>query len=133
MVVAAHVAELVVLSFLALRDVAGDLHLRWRQDVVAEPSVEAVIQDVASEAVEVRGADAVVEGGLRRVFARATVVAGVGITGAVGWILALRPSKGRRAQTLGILVAGDAGASIAALEAATGLSVIFTCGAGKAL
>ena len=30
-------------------------------------------------------------------------------------------------------MAGDAGASIAAVEAATDLGIIFTCGAGKSL
>lgn len=100
---------------------------------MAEPSREAVIQDVASEAVEVSGADAVVERRLRRVFACAAIVAGVGITGAVSGILTLRPSKGRSAQTLGTLAAGDAGASIAAVEAAASLGIIFTRGASKAL
>ncbi len=133
MVVAEHIAELVVLGFLALRDIAGDLHLRRWRDVVAKPSLEAVIQDVATQTVEVCGADAVVERRLGGVFTRATVIAGVGVTGAVGGILTLRPSEGRGAQTLGTLVAGDAGASIAAVEAAAGLGVIFTCGASKAL
>lgn len=100
---------------------------------MAEPSREAVIQDVASEAVEVSGADAVVERRLRRVFACAAIVAGVGITGAVSGILTLGPSKGRGAQTLGTLAARDAGASIAAVEAAASLGVIFTRGASKAL
>jgi len=60
-VVAEHVAVLVVLRLLAQRDVAGRLHLGRRRDVVAEAALEAVVQDVAAEAVEVGGADAVVE------------------------------------------------------------------------
>lgn len=100
---------------------------------MAKPSLEAVIQDVASQTVEVCGADTVVVRRLRGVLTRATVVAGVGVTGAVGGILALRPSEGRGAQTLGTLVTGDAGASIVAVEAAAGLGIIFTCGASKAL
>lgn len=133
MVVTERIAELVVFRFLALRDIAGDLHLgRWR-DVVANPYLVAGIQDVAQDTVEVSGAEAVVVRRLGDIFACAAVVAGVGITGAVGGILALRPSEGRGAQTLGTLVAGDAGASIAAVEAAAGLGIILTCGAGKAL
>lgn len=96
-VVTLTVADLVVLCFLALRDVTADIHL-WRHwDGVAEPSREVVIQDETLEAVEVFGADAVVERRLRRVFTRAAIVAGAGITGAVGGILALRPSEGGRA------------------------------------
>lgn len=133
MVVAEHIAELVVLTLLALRDLTGVLHLRRRRDVVAKPSLETVIQDVASETVEVGGADAVVERSLRGVFTCATIVARVGITGAVGGILAFRSSERWRAQTLGTLVAGYAGPSIAAVEAATSLGVIFTCGASKTL
>lgn len=88
---------------------------------------------MASETVEVCGADAVVVRCLRGVFTCATIVAGVGITGAVSGILALRSSEGRGAQTLGTFMARDAGASIAAVEAAAGLGVIFTRGASKAL
>lgn len=132
-VVAEHVAVLVVLGLLAQRDVAGDLHPGRRRDVVAEPSLEAVVQDVAAQAVEDGRADAVVVRRLRGVLAHAAVVAGVGVTGAVGGILALGPSEGRRAQTLGTLVAGDAGAAVAAVEATAGLGVIFTRGAGEAL
>lgn len=132
-VVTLPVTDLVVLCFLALRDVTADLHLRRHRDGVAEPSREVVIQDETLEAIEVFGADTVVERRLRRVFTRAAVVAGVGITGAVGGILALRPSEGGCAQTLGTVVAGVTGASIAAVEAAADLGVIFTCGAGKSL
>lgn len=88
---------------------------------------------MASEAIKVCGTDTAIERGLGRVFTCSTIVAGVGVTGAVSGKLTLRPSKGRRAQTLGTLAARDAGASIAAIKAATRLGVIFTCGAGKAL
>lgn len=133
-IVAQHVADLVGLVHLALRDLAGDLDLRRRRrDFVAYPSLEAVVQDVAAEAVEVGGADAVVVRRLGDVLARAPVVAGVGVAGAVSGVLALGPGERRRAQTLGTLVAGEAGASVAALKAATSLGIIFTCGAGEAL
>lgn len=132
-VVAAHVAVLVVLALLALRDLAGHLHLGRRRDVVAEPPHEFVVQDVAAEAVEVGRADALVVRRLGDVLARAAVVAGVGVAGRVGGILALGPREGRRAQTLGALVAGDAGASISAVEVAAGLGVVLTRGAGKTL
>lgn len=92
-VVAQHVAVLVVLALLALRDPAGDVHLRRRQDVVAEPPPEVVIQDVAAQAVEVGGADAVVVRRLRGVLARAAVVAGIRIAGTVGGILAFGPGE----------------------------------------
>lgn len=77
MVVAEHVAELVVLLILALLDLAGGLPARWWRDVVAEPSLEGVVQDVAAETVEVCGAEAVVVWFLRSVFTRAAIVAGV--------------------------------------------------------
>lgn len=133
MVVAQHVAELVVLRLLTLRDVALNLHLCGRRDVVAQPSREVVIQDVASEAVEVCGADAVVERLLGHVFARASVIAGVGIAEAVSAILTLGPGECCRAHTLGTLAAGDAGASVATVEAATCLGIVLTGGASKAL
>lgn len=76
-VVAQHVAELVVLVLLALGDGAGLLHLRRRHDVAAESSQEVVVQDVAAEAVEVGGADALVVRRLGGVLAGAAVVAGV--------------------------------------------------------
>ena len=133
-VVAQHVAEVVGLVLLALRDPALHLALgRRRRDVVAEPALEAVVQDVAAEAVEVRGADAVVVRRLGGVLARAAVVAGVGVTGAVGGVLALGPGERRRAQTLGALVAGDAGAAVATVKAAAGLGVVLARGAGEAL
>lgn len=59
MVVTGHIAVLVVLALFTLRDAAGDVHWGWR-DVVAKPSREAVIQDVAAEAVEVSWAVTVV-------------------------------------------------------------------------
>lgn len=88
---------------------------------------------MASEAVKVRGTDAVVERRLGYVFTRATVVTGVGITGAVSGILTLRPSKGWHTQTLRTLAARDAGASVTAVEAATCLSIIITRGSSKPL
>lgn len=94
MIVTEHVTELVVLSFFALRDVTRDLHLWGRRYIVAKPSREVVIEDVASEAVEVWWADAVVEWRLGRVFTCAAVVAGVGVTRAVSGKLTFRPSKG---------------------------------------
>lgn len=133
MVVAQHVAELVVLRLLALRDVALNLHLCGRRDVVAQPSREVVIQDVASEAVEVCRADAVVERLLGHVFTRASVIAGVGIAQAVSVILTLGPGECCRAHTLGTLAAGDAGASVATVEAAACLGIILAGGASKAL
>lgn len=93
MVVAEHIAELVVLVLLALRDLAGDLNVcRWRDGLTKAPT-EAVIQDVAEEAVKVGGADAVVERRLGSVFARAAVVTGVGVAWAVGGILTLGSSE----------------------------------------
>lgn len=133
MVVAKHVAVLVVLTLLALRDLTDVLHHRRRRDFIARPSLEVVIQDVTSEAVEEGGADTVVEWSLRDVFTCATIVARVRITGAVGGILAFRSSERWCAQTLGTLLAGDAGPSVAAVEVATSLGVIFTCGASKTL
>lgn len=59
MVVTGHIAVLVVLALFTLRDPAGDVHWGWR-DVVAKPSREAVIQDVAAEAVEVSWAVTVI-------------------------------------------------------------------------
>lgn len=88
---------------------------------------------MASEAIEVCGTDTAIERVLGRDFTCSTVVAGVGVTGAVSGKLTLRPSKGWRAQTLGTLAARDAGASIAAMKAATRRGVIFTRGARKAL
>lgn len=90
-IVAHHVTDLVVLTLLALRDLAGHLHRRRRLDVYPVASPEVRVQDVAAEAVEAAGADAVVVRSLGRRFARAAVVAGVGVTQAVGGILALRP------------------------------------------
>lgn len=133
MVVAQHVAELVVLCLLALRDVALNLHLCGRRDIMAQPSREVVIQDVASQAVEVCRADTVVERLLCRVFARASVIAGVGIAQAVSAILTLGPGECCRAHTPGTLAAGDAGASVATVEAAACLGIILAGGAGKAL
>lgn len=100
---------------------------------MAEPSREAVIQDVASEAVKVRRTGAVVERRLGYVLTRATVVTGVGITGSVSGILTLRPSKGWHTQTLRTLAARDAGASVTAVEAAACFSVIITRGSTKPL
>lgn len=118
MVVALHVAVLVVLGLLALQDVTCHLHLRQR-DVVAQSSLEAGRQDVAAFAVEVPGADATVA--LGRVFARASVVAGVGVARAVRRVLAFRSGECRRAQARGTLAARDAGASIVTNEAPTRL------------
>lgn len=133
MVVAPLVADLVVLSFLALRDVAGDLHFLWWVDFFARPSPKVVVQDVASEAVEVHRADTMVERRIGDVFTCAAVVAGVGITGAVSGELTLGTSEELRAQTLGSLAARDAGATIVAVEAAACLGVIITCRTCKAL
>lgn len=78
LVVVAHlVAAVVVLVRLALRDQTFHLQVWGGRDVVAKPSLEAVVQDVAAEAVEVGGADAVVEWCLGGVLAGAAVVAGV--------------------------------------------------------
>lgn len=77
MVVTEHVAEVVVLIFLALRDCAGLLHLRRWRDVAAKSSPEVVIQDVAAETIEVCRADALVVRRLGGVFTCATVVAGI--------------------------------------------------------
>lgn len=132
MVVAEHVAVLVVLGLLALRDVARHLQLRQRH-LVAGPPLDAGCQDVAGEAVEVPGADAAVVGLLGRVLARAAVVAGVGVARAVRGVLALGPGEGRRAQARGTLAAGDAGASVATAEGAARLGIVLAGGAGEAL
>jgi len=132
-VVAELVAVLGVLIPLALRDIAGDLHLCWRRDVFTGTSREAVIEEVAAKAIEVGGAETVVVRRFVGVFTRAAVVTRVGIAGAVSGILALRPSERWQTQTFGTLVAGDAGTAIATMKAAAGLRVIFTCGASKTL
>lgn len=124
-IVAPLVADLVVLSFFTLRDVAGDLHFLWWFDFFARPSQEGVVQDVASEAVEVHRADTMVERRIGDVFTCAAIIAGVGITRAVSGELTLGTSEELRAQTLGSLAARDAGASIAAVDAATCLGVII--------
>lgn len=129
-VVAEHVAVLVVLGFLALRDVARHLHLRQR-DVVAQPPLKARCQDVAAFAVEVPGADAAVA--LSRVLARASIVARVGVARAVGGVLALRSGEGRGAQARGTLAARDTGATVATNEAATRLGIVLAGGTGEAL
>lgn len=93
MVVTGHIAELVALALLTLRVLALDLDLDRVWDVVSGPTQEAVIQDVASDAVEVDGADAVVVRCLGDVLAGAAVVARVRVAGAVGGILAFGPSE----------------------------------------
>lgn len=133
MVVAARVTELVVLQLLALWDAAGHLVVRRRRDGLAEASAEAVVQNVAAEAVEVGGADAAVERSLGGVFTRAAIVAGAGVAEAVGGVLTLRPGERRQTQTLRTVVARDAGAPVATMEAAAGLRVIFTAGASETL
>lgn len=93
MVVTEFITVLVVLELLAQRDEAGDLHLRRRWDVFTKSSGEAVIQDVAAEAGEVCGAEALVVWCLGGISAGATVITGVGAAGAVGGILTLRPRE----------------------------------------
>lgn len=129
-VVAEHVAVLVVLGFLALRDVARHLHLR-QGDVVAQPPLEARCQDVAAFAIEVPGAEAAVA--LGRVLARAPIVAGVGVARAVRGVLALGSGEGRRAHARGTLAAGDTGAPVATNEAAARLGIVLAGGTSEAL
>lgn len=108
-----------------LGDLAAHLHLRGRGDVAAEPSGEGIVQDVAEQAVEVVGAAAVEEGGVRGVLAGTPIVAGVGVTGAVGGGLALRPGEGRRAEAAWAQVARHTRTSVPAVQTAAEARVIL--------
>lgn len=59
-VITGAVANLIALLLIALRYLAADRHLRSGRDVLTCAAWEAVVQDVAEEAIEVGGADAVV-------------------------------------------------------------------------
>lgn len=87
--------------------------------------MEAVVQDVAEEAIEASRTDAVVEWGLWDILARATVVAGIGGAVTLSGILALRTSEGRGAQTFRALVTRNACTAIFAVEVPTSMSVIL--------
>ena len=132
-VVALAVTHAVSRASVAVIDLAACLHLRRRRDVVAAAANEGVVKHVAEQAVELRRADAVVVGRLAGVLAGAAVVAGVALARAVGWVLALWPSEGRRAQAERVLVAGDAGAAVTAVQCATRVSVTLASGASESL
>ena len=111
-----------------LWDLTADVHVGGRRrDVAAEAPHEHVVQNLAAQPVEAGGVDTVVVGGLRGVLAGPAVVAGARVTGAVGGELALGPGEGRHAKTLGgALLARDARATIATLEAAAHPRVVLT-------
>lgn len=113
-VIADSVTDLVALALLTLWVLTTLRDLRGWGDVYAHPARELVIQDVAPEPVEVGGAGTLVEGGLLEELAGATVVAGVGIAGAVDGILALRAGELRRADASGGIRAIDALPSVLA-------------------
>lgn len=132
-VVALQAADLVTRVLLALGQLARLLDLR-RGDVAPGPAPEAVVQDVAQEPVEFGGAQATVEGALRRGLTGPLVVAGVAAqAGAAGRELALRAREGAQAQAGGAAWARDARATVEAAQAAAGASVILARGALEAL
>ena len=88
---------------------------------------------MAEQAVEVGGAAAVEVGGVGDALARAPVVAGVGVAGAVGGALALWPREGGGAEAAGAQVTRHARAAVPAVEAAAGARVVLAGGAGVAL
>lgn len=120
------VTDLIALLDFTLLNLAADRHLRSRCDVLTSAAWKTPVQDVAEEAVEVGGTDAMVIWFLGYILACASVIAGVGGAVAPAGILALRTSKSRDAQAFGALVTRNARPSISALKAPTCVSVILT-------
>lgn len=123
------VTDLIALLDFTLLNLAADRHLRSRRDVLTSAAWKTPVQDVAEEAVEVGGTDAVVIRLLGYILARASVIAGVSGAVASAGILALGTSESRGAQAFGTLVTRNARPAIFALKAPTCVSVVL---AGRA-
>lgn len=132
-VVAQRVADVIACPFVALRNLAADLHFRGRSDVSAKAADKGIVQNVAQQAVEVAGTAASEERHIWGDLARTAIVAGVRYAEAVGGGLALRASEGCWTETAWAEVTRHTGPSVPAIQAPAGSRIILAGGAGEAL